>query len=326
MSDPKPEEIGKLLYRALAGTKVGVVYLDADGHIAWVHNLPPEFSSGNVIGKSLSDLFGAPTAEHLDAVLTSLEPGQKAQRTEIATDLENRSAWFEFYVEPDEADDGGRPGTLITLLDVTENRRREHAVRSLLREVSHRSKNLLAIISSIVSQTARHAPSLDRFLIDLRGRIQSLAASQDLITNSDWRGARLSELVDHQVAVYAEDARHQVTSEGANPYFVPGAALHIGLALHELSVNSARYGALGNGRGSVSITARLGQSANGNPPPLILRWHEQSPGAESPGAVRFGMTVLRKVTPASVDGDAHLSIGNGTVDYELTVPAPYFEL
>ena len=102
---------------------------------------------------------------------------------------------------------GSVSGIVSTIVDVTSQKHREQTLRTLLREVSHRSKNLLAIIQSIATQTGRYSGSIDVFLTRFRGRIQSLASSQDLVTSSNWRGATLSELVAGQVSRYCEDPR-----------------------------------------------------------------------------------------------------------------------
>ena len=112
-------------------------------------------------------------------------------------------------------------------------------LKSLLRELSHRSKNLLAIIQGIATQTARYTLSLDSFLVKFRGRLQSLSHSQDLITDSSWRGAYLFELAEKQFAPYWPDSGVPMPIYGINAHLSPNAAVHLGLALHELIVNSA---------------------------------------------------------------------------------------
>ena len=92
-----------------------------------------------------------------------------------------------------------------TIREVTAERRREQLLRSLLREVSHRSKNLLAIIQSLAGQTARFSLTKDDFLRKFRGRLHALAQSQDLITDSDWRGARIFELLRQQFDLSVPD-------------------------------------------------------------------------------------------------------------------------
>ena len=83
-----------------------------------------------------------------------------------------------------------------------------------MREVSHRSKNLLAIIQSIATQTGRYSDGITDFLTRFRGRLQSLASSQDLVTSSNWRGAALRELVSGQVGRYSSDLAQSLRLAG----------------------------------------------------------------------------------------------------------------
>src|SRR5690606_21112573 len=105
-------------------------------------------------------------------------------------------------------------GVVTTIVEITERKHREQTLRTLLREVSHRSKNLLAIIQSIATQTGRYSSGIDSFLDRFRGRLQSLASSQDLVTSSNWRGAMLHELVDGQVSRFLGEADTAVRLDG----------------------------------------------------------------------------------------------------------------
>jgi two-component sensor histidine kinase len=228
-------------------------------------------------------------------------------------------------VDADRADSGAIRGLLTTAVETTEQRRREQTLRTLLREVSHRSKNLLAIIQSIATQTGRYSGGIDSFLLRFRGRIQSLASSQDLVTSSNWRGARLQELVAGQVARYCADPQRNIRLEGENPYFNPNAALHIGLALHELAVNSVRYGALAASDGSVMISVERHDGGQ-ETPDLVLIWSEAS--VADPATLkekRFGSVALERVVPASLGGSASLAFGPVELGYRLTIPAHNFE-
>src|SRR5690606_33607916 len=120
--------------------------------------------------------------------------------------------------------------------------------------------NLLAVIQSIASQTGRHADSIDQFLTRFRGRVQSMASSQDLVTSSNWRGAMLRELIHGQVAKYSDEPARSVRFKGHDVQLFPNAALHVGLAMHELIVNSVSFGALSKPRGQVAV---MSQSDNG---------------------------------------------------------------
>ena len=118
--------------------------------------------------------------------------------------------WFDVRVDADRDETGQIIGIIGTSFDITEQKRREETLKTLLRELSHRSKNLLAIIQSLASQTARHSLTVPEFLVRFRGRIQSLSSSQDIVTDADWRGADLVKLIMMQVERYAPDGMQQI--------------------------------------------------------------------------------------------------------------------
>ena len=133
----------------------------------------------------------------------------------------NAVHWYEMSVDADKSAEGAINGVITTAVDVTERKRREQTLRALLREVSHRSKNLLAIIQSIATQTGRYSGTIDAFLSRFRGRLQSLASSQDLVTSSNWRGADLRELVRGQVGRYVADPPATCISRAPTPTSIP---------------------------------------------------------------------------------------------------------
>ena len=143
--------------------------------------------------------------------------------------------------------------------DILEMRRGiEIAMVSLMREVSHRSKNLLAIVLSIAAQTASHAGNIDDFLTKFRGRIQALAWTQDLVTESNWQGTSFQRLVLAQLAQGRGEPPQGIALDGDNPTLGPNAALHVGLAMHELVTNAAAHGALAEGKpGDIEILEQL---------------------------------------------------------------------
>jgi two-component sensor histidine kinase len=111
--------------------------------------------------------------------------------------------------------------------------------------------------------------------------------------------------------------------EGVNPFLNPNAALHIGLALHELAVNSVSYGALSQPDGFVEVDAALGGDEQ---PALFLVWREAIPqDSRRQNSKRFGSVALERVVPTSLNGDASLDISDGRLEYRLTVPSGNFE-
>jgi two-component sensor histidine kinase len=248
----------------------------------------------------------------------------EADKFEISAPGEDGMRWFEVWIDPDFAPDGNVRGVMTTKVESTERKRREQSLRALLREVSHRSKNLLAIIQSIASQTGRYSGGISDFLVRFQGRLQSLASSQDLVTSSDWRGAKLHELVHGQIGRYTNGNQTALRFEGPDPYLNPNAALHIGLAMHELAVNSLSHGALSRPDGTVAVISGL--SGPDDTPSLELSWAETfDPGENLLSKRHFGRVTLERVVPMSLNGEATLTLDGNRLEYRLLVPSGNFE-
>jgi len=322
-TDEKDGQLGRALMHALRNAGVAVLYQDRDLKIVWGRNMRAPWMAGT--GESAENLLPAAQTERLDTARRNVVATGKPERFEIGLPAEDGMRWFEIWIDPDLDDSGAVQGIVTTKVETTEQKRREQTLRTLLREVSHRSKNLLAIIQGIASQTGRYSDGIADFLTRFRGRLQSLASSQDLVTSSNWRGARLRELVAGQVGRYGPDPVNSLRFEGANPFLNPNAALHIGLAMHELAVNSVSYGALSRPDGFVEVVAGL----EGEPDDLSLSlaWHERIASHKEPkNGKRFGSVALERVVPTSLNGAAKLEIGSGRLDYSLTVPHGNFEI
>lgn len=314
----KGDQLGRALLHALRNAGIAVLYQDRDLKTVWARNMrAPWFAGGDGSGLPPSQ------AERLTAARRNVIATGNPERFEISVPGEDGMRWFEIWVDADFGPDGAVQGVMTTKIETTEQKRREQTLRALLREVSHRSKNLLAIIQSIASQTGRYSDTIIDFLARFRGRLQSLAASQDLVTSSNWRGAALRELVTGQVGRYGSDPSNSMRFEGVNPFLNPNAALHIGLALHELAVNSVSYGALSQPEGFVEVGAALG---GGEEPALSLVWSEAIPkDSQRKNTKRFGSVALERVVPTSLNGNASLDISESRLEYRLTVPSGNFE-
>lgn len=315
-------QLGRALLHALHNAGISVLYQDREMETVWARNMRAPWVSDTTDG---SGVLPAAQADRIGAAKRDVIASGNPQRLEISVPAEDGFRWFQVWVDADHGDGGSVQGVVTTMVETTEQKRREQTLTTLLREVSHRSKNLLAIIQSIATQTGRYSDGITDFLTRFRGRLQSLASSQDLVTSSNWRGAALHELVSGQVGRNGVDPSHGLRFRGANPYLNPNAALHIGLAMHELAVNSVSYGALSRANGFVEVTADLTAAAGGTA--LALTWAEAI-GADDTterNQKRFGSVALERVVPASLNGTATLEIGPGRLEYRLVVPHGNFE-
>ncbi|MCB5203693.1 sensor histidine kinase [Neorhizobium sp. T786] len=305
---------------ALVDLGASVIIQDAQRNYLLVTNLPEVWTNGHSEVPSDEGLFGKDVAARLGALKSELiDPGRKAQ-LEVMVGAEQ---FFEFRMQTFEVAQGG-VHLVTTIIDRSEERHRERLLRALLREVSHRSKNLLAIIQSIALQTARYSGSLDMFLHKFRGRLYSLSQSQDLITDSSWRGAYFFELVQQQTEKYLPENRHLVKVSGDNLLLSPNASLHLGLALHELIVNAVSHGSLLRNGLPIEVTCQRKRVDGQDTVELV--WLEPLESGKCRQdeteqlKAHFGSTVLERVVPASVNGKAQYVISHDRITYHLAFP------
>jgi two-component sensor histidine kinase len=119
----------------------------------------------------------------------------------------------------------------------------------LAREVDHRARNALAVIQSIVALTP--PDDSGRFAEAIKGRIRAMAMAHNLLSESRWRGADLLNLVNDELAPYAQEDRISVS--GLPVSIAPTVAQNLALALHELATNAAKYGALSQADGRLAV-------------------------------------------------------------------------
>lgn len=316
-------EIGMRL-RALAGSLrasgIAVLHQDADGRYDLAENLPPAWPTGGTIGRTDAELLPPTVADHLTTARKLCLATGAEQTVEFELSETMRRRHFEARFSPD------RPGVIITLHDVTDERNRDVTVNALLREVSHRSKNLLAIVQSVAMQTAHHSDDIKDFLDKFRGRLHALSSTQDLVTESNWRGTHFQTLVMSQLARVSPSVLKDTRITGDNPLLGPNASLHIGLAIHELAANAVIHGALADHQaGHVWVNAQIEKTA-GLPQQLIIEWQETGIDARQVRqAPRFGTMVLERIVPLSVGGSASYAIDDQRVSYRLAVPSDQFE-
>ncbi len=187
---------------------------------------------------------------------------------------------------------------------------------SLTRELNHRVKNTLANVLSIVSLTRRRAETVEEFANGLDGRIRALSATHDLLTQSEWGTTPIRSVVEVEVAPYARDDDSEVDFGGPDVELAPNDALSLGLALHELSTNAAKYGALSESGGKVRV-----HWTNVSDTLAKVEWVESGgPPVAAPDRRGFGMELIEKIVAHELRHPVDLSFERGGVRCTLLVP------
>ncbi|HEX6143973.1 MAG TPA: GAF domain-containing protein [Geminicoccaceae bacterium] len=157
--------------------------------------------------------------------------------------------------------------------------------RLLMRELSHRVKNILAVVQAIARQTAARASTVEGFRNALEGRLTALLAVHDLLTEATWQSVGLRALATAVLAPYLSGGRMRLEIEDLD--LLPVAGQTFGLILHELATNASKYGALSEPAGQVTLSGEIrGDEAS------LVWWEIGGPPARAPDHQGFGTTLI----------------------------------
>ena len=212
-------------------------------------------------------------------------------------------------------------GTLIltvAIRDVTERRLLEEQRRVLNAELQHRMKNLMAVISSIVSLTARTSDSVAAFRDAIQDRLLSVERSNSLLLESP-NEADLHDLLKAELAPYSDPGSGNVML-GGPPVSVPARlVVTLSLIAHELATNSAKYGALGREGRQVTIAWSLQEDAGKQR--LFLHWRETGgTGVTPPAKKGFGTELIEQSLCKAIRGKVHVDYQAGGLDWRMELP------
>ncbi|TIT27113.1 MAG: histidine kinase, partial [Mesorhizobium sp.] len=153
-----------------------------------------------------------------------------------------------------ERDSDGKPTLIFGVnYDITERKLGDERQRLLLRELNHRVKNTLATVQALATQTVRHARQPSEFLEAFGARLQALGAAHNLLSDREWRGIGIHELVQIEAKPFDSAAQPRMTITGEDLLLTPDQAVGLGLILHELASNALQYGSLSVATGRVEL-------------------------------------------------------------------------
>ncbi|WP_374408379.1 HWE histidine kinase domain-containing protein [Pelagerythrobacter sp.] len=188
----------------------------------------------------------------------------------------------------------------------------------LIAELNHRVRNILNLIRSLINQSRHEAHDVGAFADLIGGRIGALAAAHDNITRENWSPASVHELIEAEAQAYLSGKVDRLTIEGDDVLIAPEAYTVLALVFHEMMTNSAKYGALCDSSGTLSI----GLERNGGN--LEISWRERGgPPVKPPERRGFGTMIIEKSIPFELKGGADIRYRLQGVEADFTVPARY---
>jgi PAS domain S-box-containing protein len=202
---------------------------------------------------------------------------------------------------------GAPPRLIGTVRDIGAQKAAEEHRLLLNNELAHRIKNTLGVVQAIVSQSLRTVDSPADAREAIGDRLANLGRAHDLLTQTSWTAAPVAAIVAGATVAHGADAA-RVTASGPAIKLGARPALALTMALHELSTNAAKYGALSNETGTVAIDWSVGEGADGAPS-LELTWTERGgPSVAAPDRKGFGSRLIE----GSLARDLH---GTTAIDY-----------
>ena len=317
------EDANTRLRLALSGSKVTVHEQDLELRYTFMANAPPFLPDGG-IGKSDLELFGEDVGRRLTDIKLNLIATRKPWSGRVQVPLKNGTAHeYDVRIEPRYSAHGEVIGVSGTSIDLADLKKYEDAMRLAMREITHRTKNLLAVIQATARRSAARADSKEAFVESFSNRLEAMSRSHDLLVGSNWTGVDMEALIRRQVEQAGASADRSFLVEGPPLTLTSEAAQHLGMALHELVSNALKYGALSAEGGSVRATWSTGHGDTGMD--VVFEWIEQGgPEVGTPTRTGFGTSYLQRAVAMALGGATELDFAKEGLRCRMELPERCF--
>jgi two-component sensor histidine kinase len=306
---------------ALEGSNITMFRQDESLRYTWMYNPPRGMTVEHFLGRTDEECLPDLTARALAPAKTRVLQEGVAERLEVSMRIGDSVAWFDLRLEP-LFEHGRTSGLMCVAIDITEQKEYQQQLKVVMRELTHRSKNLLAVVQGIARQTAQTVGTLPIFVDRFGARLQALARAHDLLVDESWRGASFDELVSTQLGHVIEKSDERLDASGTRVMLKPEAAQNVALALHELATNAAKYGALSTETGKVTV--RWGFRSVDGKDGFEVTWTEAGgPPVEEPKRKGFGRMMIERLVPRAIDGTSDLVFDPKGIRWTLRFPDTY---
>lgn len=277
------------------------------------------YEASEMIGQPILRLIPPDLRDEEEQILAKLKRGEHIEHYEtVRVAKDGRRVEISLSVSPMRDKSGRLIGASKVARDITERRQAEKLQRLLVEELNHRVKNTLATVQAIASQSLRHARSPADFVLGFTGRVQALAKTHVLLTQTKLQGAEVMEIVREQVML-GPAGDNRISISGPAVMLDPQSTTHLALVLHELATNARKYGALSVPQGLLSVSWQV--RANGGRS-LLLAWKESNgPKVSVPSERGFGTTLIEQ-TLRGHGGEASINYGTDGLTCDIRFPLP----
>lgn len=204
-------------------------------------------------------------------------------------------------------------------IDVSDRKHAEMERELLIHELSHRVKNVFAVIQSLASQTRARGQSASAFREAFLGRLGALAQAHCMLLDTEWQGTSLDVLVDGAVQAYLADHPKSVVTEGEAIPLSPGHSVAVSMVLHELGTNAAKYGALSHSNGRLRVAWRTVADDGGSC--VELSWEERGGSEIAPPKEKgFGSRLIEQAVSYQLGGTVEMDYSPEGLTCRITFP------
>lgn len=219
-----------------------------------------------------------------------------------------------------ERDESGRPTVAVGVnINITATKNAAEKTRLLLRELNHRVKNTLAMLQSLARQTLNRTADPAEFMEAFSGRLRAISEAHTLLSDREWSGINLVDLITRQVEPYAIYDAGQMVLVGEDVILPPDHALGLGIALHELATNAAKHGAFSVAGGQVRISWEIEQGLDGSR--VIIHWIEAGgPPVATPATRGLGERLIERSLDKVISSSVRLSYSESGMEAIISMP------
>jgi len=262
---------------------------------------------------------GTPMPQDQGAMAIALKEDRPVRGMEaIAERPDGTRISFIPYPTPLHDDAGRLVGAVNMIVDITDRKRAEEQQALLIRELHHRVRNTLATVQAIMGSTARSSDTIEEFKTALIGRIGALAKTHRLLTE-EAGDVTFGDILHNELDAFDDGSDKRITLSGPDVLLPAQLAVSLGMAIHELTTNAAKYGALSVYGGKIDVTWSMTIEAARRR--LDFDWVESGgPPVTPPQRDGFGSRLLQAVLPGQIQATASMEYCREGVRMHCSVP------
>jgi PAS domain S-box-containing protein len=274
------------------------------------------YSAAEVIGKPVSILFPPDRLNEEEGILARIRRGERIDHFEtVRRRKDGTLVDVSLTISPMKDVTGRIVGASKIARDITERKRAEAQRELLVAELSHRVKNTLATVISIMQQSFAKAASPDEARTAFAARIRALAQTHGRLAEGAWTGVDLAATFRDELAPYSVDYGSNTRVSGPDVRLSPRSAVTLGMVIHELATNAAKHGALSEKSGRVAVDWKI---ENGK---VRIRWQERGgPEVVPPARSGFGRVLLDRAVAADLQGDVSMDFAPQGLTCTIDLP------